>query len=478
MISVVEKIFDIANQFPDRIAVISDNKRYSYLSLVKSILDTKKYLENELNVKNNDRILLAADKNIEFIFSYFALHLINAIVIPVAQDTNSERLSFIINKTKAKYAIGIKSDSIESVKFYNPIIDKLFLLNIKFPSIESSADILFTTGTTGRPKGVLLSHKNLSASARNINQFIKNNEKDIELIALPISHSFGLGRIRCVLSKGSTIVLLGSFVNLKLFFRSIKENSVSGLAMVPSAWEYIKKMSGSQISNYKKQLNYIEFGSSFLRIEEKESLMTLLPNTRLCMHYGLTEASRSCFIEFHSEDKKLSTIGKASPNVEIKIFDEFGKDCSPGIEGEICIKGEHVFSNYWEEESHDSFRGDFFRTGDLGFIDSDGYITLSGRLSETINVGGKKLSPIEVEQKINLIKGVRESVCVGVKDKDGILGEVVKAFIVKDHDSISFEEISSILSSQLEKYKIPKEYEWIEIIPKTSSGKIQRLKLK
>lgn len=477
MISIVNQIFNNAENLPEKIAIFSGKKSYTYSQLKNSILKTKFYFENDLGIQKGDCIVIAADKNVEFIYSYLALHLIGAVAMPLASDTNEDRLSYIISQTKAKFAIGIKATEIQSVDFIKvESIDTI--AEFEYPNQDALADILFTTGTTGNPKGVELTHKNICAAARNINEFILNSVEDVELVALPISHSFGLGRIRCSLSKGATIVLLGSFANLKRFYRFIEEKQVTGLAMVPSAWEYVKKMSGDKISDYQNQLKYIEYGSAFLPIEEKENLMKYLPNTRHCMHYGLTEASRSAFIEFHSTKNKLNTIGKASPNVEIKIFNENGAETPNGTIGELCVKGEHVLSKYYGMDSSESFYGDYFRTGDNGYVDEEGFVVLKGRLKETINVGGKKLSPIEVEEKINQIEGVQESVCVGVKDKEGILGEVVKAFVVRTDDSLAQEDILNVITPQLENYKLPREFEWIDEIPKTKSGKVQRLKLK
>ncbi|MBR8537394.1 acyl--CoA ligase [Carboxylicivirga sediminis] len=478
--SIVEQVFINSKLIPDKVAIIHGKKEVTYRSLKEYILSAKMYLESTLDIRKDDRIVLATDKNIEFIYTYFAIHLIGAIAIPVAVDINDERLCFVIENTKSKCIIGLSTTSLNVQTHKFPILEGQQFSNIEyhFPEKEDISDLLFTTGTTGIPKGVQLTHSNLVASARNINEFIGNKEEDIEIIALPISHSFGLGRIRCALSKGSTLILLGSFASVKKLFRLMALHNVSGLAMVPSAWQFLKKMSGDRISEFKDQLKYIEFGSAFLPLEDKHVLMKYLPKTRICMHYGLTEASRSCFIEFHSEFEQLETIGKPSPNVEVKIFDSLGNELAPGQEGEICVKGEHVLNTYWKLPSEDYFYGSFFRTGDFGYCNEKGYIVLAGRIKETINVGGKKLNPMEVETQIDLIQGVEESVCVGIPDKNGVLGEVVKAFVVKSDEKLVFEDIKTALAGKLESYKMPVEYEWIEEIPKTKSGKIQRLKLK
>lgn len=196
------------------------------------------------------------------------------------------------------------------------------------------------------------------------------------------------------------------------------------------------------------------------------------------MHYGLTEASRSAFMEFHEDSKNLSSVGKPSPFTDIKIFDEHGNILPANTEGELCVKGEHVMNGYLNLPIEDSFFGEYFRTGDWGYKNEEGYIYLKSRKRELINVGGKKVSPIEVEEQLMKVKGIEDCACVGVTDPGGILGEVVKAFIVKEQNSeITFEEIAALLQGHLEDYKMPVQYQWIDAIPKTQNGKIQRFQL-
>lgn len=479
-VSLEEKIFNFSFQTPNKTALIGKKIKISYKELYQNICATKLFLETEYTLQKGDSVLVAANKNLNFIYAYFAIHLIGAKVIPLDEQIQKDRLAYIVEKTNPKLIIGLESeDNITGFDF-----DKLKDLElidvpnqIEFPKNFQEADILFTTGTTGDPKGVVLTHGNLAASANNINAFIQNDSDDIELLALPISHSFGLGRIKCVLSVGGTLVLLGSIVNMKRMFRTFEEQKITGFGMVPASWQYIRKMSGDRLKGFAANLNYIEFGSAYMSAEEKRELINLFPNTRICMHYGLTEASRSTFMEFHKDVANLNTIGKASPNVEISIKNESGNTLSPGEEGEICVKGNHVTLGYFTTSNTEFFHGDYFRTGDIGSIDNEGYIHLKGRYKEIINVGGKKLSPIEVESKIQEFDNSLESACVGIKDPNGILGEVVKAFIVKSKTIPDFDALNEFLKSKLESYKVPAFYEWVDEIPKTKSGKIQRQKL-
>lgn len=473
---ILEKIKEHSKNNPTKTAVIEDARQLNYADLWYRILGTAAYFSGL--GKKGDRIIISATKNLEFVTTYFGAHLAGLITITIDPAINDDRLSFIVDSTKP---IGIWGDLVtkkfETQKFSD--ISCEHAIEPVFPSETDIADILFTTGTTGAPKGVVLTHANEWAAATNINTFIGNDSESVELLALPISHSFGLGRLRCIMQLGATIDLLGSFANVRKFFRELDKQPITGFGMVPASWNYLSEMSDDLIGEYADQLKYIEIGSAHMPIEQKQRLMRLLPKTRICMHYGLTEASRSAFMCFN-EEEDLTTIGKASPNVELGIFTENGQPCKVGEQGELCVKGDHVCSDYWGmslEEYRKSFFGDYYRTGDWGYCNEQGKYYLVSRKKELINVGGKKVSPLEVETVFNAFPGVKESVCIGIPDK--MMGEVVKAFVViEDGATVDFQELTKYARGRLEDYKVPAQVESIDSIPKTSSGKIQRLSLK
>jgi long-chain acyl-CoA synthetase len=476
-----EKLYRYATEMPSKIAVISGDITVTYKELWENSIIAASFLKQKLQLNPGDRIIIAANKNIEFIYTYFGAHLNHNICVPVDPEVNPLRLQRILSSAQPKICIGHINHAVMEFISFTEIRECKGKNSFSFPDENNIADLLYTTGTTGFPKGVALTFKNLIAATDNINRFIGNTCDDVELLALPVSHSFGLGRLRCVIDKGGTLVLLGSFASMKKFYGEIERCRITGFGMVPASWAYLKKMSGNRIGNYARQLKYIEIGSAFIPLEDKQILINLLPHTRICMHYGLTEASRSTFIEFHREKEHLQSIGKATPNVNILLADERGQELPDGQEGEICVKGKHVCSQYWGEDqekfSSDFFNG-YFRTGDWGYKDVDGYLYLKSRKKEIINVGGKKVNPLEVEEFLNGIKGISESACIGIPDPGGVLGEVVKAFVVCNDKNLSTDAIIRSMQTQIENYKIPVAIERVTEIPKTSSGKIQRLLLK
>lgn len=476
---IIEQIIhEHAVSSPNKTAVILGAETVTYAELWNKISLSAAFFKNQ-GLEKGSRVILSANKEVKFLYCYFGIHLAGLICVPIDSETNPIRLQRIVDCSQPAMMVGTlrNSGDYRVLPFDDVLSDNTY--KEVYPREDEIADLLFTTGTTGLPKGVGLSFKNHWAAATQINTFIGNTADDIELLALPISHSFGLGRVRCVLQKGGTLVFIPGFASMKKFYGEMERCHCTGFGMVPASWAFISKMSGDRIGQFASQLKYIEIGSSFMPLAEKKRLMCLLPSTRICMHYGLTEASRSTFISFHDDKDALNTVGKASPGVDIKVFDDKGTMLPVGSEGEICVKGDHVCSCYWGQSdkvfAQDFYQG-YFRTGDCGTIDADGYISLKSRIKELINVGGKKVSPIEVEEVLNTYDGITESACVSAPDP--VMGEVVKAFVVGNTAAEDDDSIRNYMMTKLEHYKVPVYIEHINEIPKTQNGKIQRLSLK
>lgn len=472
----VDQVVLNCREYPERIALgLLDNGTIPYGELLRHIAGVYTAFRTQ-GIGAGTPVILAASKGAGFVYAYLALHALNAIAVPLDPQTPESRLRFIQNALgygpifwpNGSYGAS-NADVLDEI-----VSDEAILTH---PTPESTADIMFTSGTTGASKGVVLTHANLASAIAHINTYIGNRPDDRELCPMPLSHSFGLARMRCTLFQGAELILAEGVSRPKRLFETMEQHHVTGLGMVGPAWTLLHRLSGDRISKFKDQLRYIEFGSAMLPVEEKRRLMRLLPSTQLIMHYGLTEASRAAFLNFHAESDHLETVGKAGPLSEIAICDSTGQQLPAGEKGEICIRGGMVSKKYVNAPSA-FFDGVFFRSGDLGYMDNDGYITLIGRIKEIINVGGEKVSPLEVEAVLNNLPGVVESACTAMPDP--ILGEVVAAFIVPELDAEHPElsDILPMLKVHLESFKLPKRLIYIDALPHTVSGKIQRSALK
>ena len=477
---ILDAIFRHAVETPAKPAVIDGDSVVTYSGLADGIRRAATALAG-LGVRRGDRVAISAQKGTGYVFFYFASQFVGAVNVVVDAQSSERRLRFVEAKTRPVVCLGYSSPDVRSFGFDEIDFSAAPAADVSAgdgASPDDVAEILFTTGTTGEPKGVCLSHANIFGSASNINAFIGNSADDVEVLALPICHSFGLGRLRCCLVKGATIVLLGSFANLPLFFRSLERHKATGFGMVPAAWAYIRKVSGDRIARFAPQIRYIEIGSAAMPRERKEELARMFPDTRICHHYGLTEASRSAFMEYHADAADLNTIGReVCAEVSIRVFDEGGRELPDGEQGEICVRGNMVMKGYLDRGRTDAdFFGEYFRTGDVGWRSPDGRLYLAGRKKEMINVGGRKAAPSEIEDAA-ISLGVEDCICAAVPDPEGILGEVPKLYVLRNGTSLSFDELKSRLAGVLEPYKVPVMYEWIDEIPKTASGKKQRLQL-
>lgn len=476
---ILQALMQQADSQPDKKAIVVGSNEVTYAQLKANVQFAAGLLAS-MGMKAGDRIILSAHKDIEFVYLYLGAHILGVTNVIVDAESNEERLRYIEEKTQPTCCFGYESPNHKSIALSDLHLEEAtpFVDEVEGLSADDVAEILFTTGTTGAPKGVCLSYANIYGSADNINQFIQNTQDDVEILGLPICHSFGLGRIRCNILKGATIVILGNFANVRQFFKAIEQYGATGFGVVPAAWAYIRKISGKRIEKYAPQIRYIEIGSAAMPLDTKKEMLEMFPDTRICMHYGLTEASRNCFVEFHDAEH-IESIGKpVCEKVDVRIFDAEGNPVANGDKGELCVKGNMVLLRYLEDkDTEKAFFGEYFRTGDCGYMTDEGYIYLLGREKELINVGGKKVSPMEVEDAI-IALGVGDCVCVPMKDPDGIMGELVKCYVLEGSTELTFDQIAEMLKDKLEHFKQPVCYEWIDKIPLTSSGKKQRVNLK
>ncbi len=486
MRTLVEYLHRTVAAAPDRVAVVCRGQEVSYGELWSRVRSAADRLR-ECGVERDDRVVLAASRTTEFLSGYFGCHLLGAVAVPIDPQVPEVVLGGILDSVRPRALCAMRppqelrpdcrvlSLSDLAIGDRSPRTDSL-----DFPSPDWQADLLLTSGTTGIPKGVALTHRNILSAARNINEFIGNTASDREAIALPLNHSFGLGRVRCQMLAGGTVILTGGFLPPKQLFRAIDRWQATVFSFVPSAWAILTKLTGDGLAEFSSRLRYIEIGSAPMPLEEKRRLMRLLPRTRICMHYGLTEASRSAFLEFHGSEDRLDSIGKASPNVRIRIVDPEGKDLPPGQEGMILIGGDHV-AGYWSRDGGPLPRAEWVRTGDLGYRAEDGFLYLCGREDDLINVGGRKVHPGEVEEALKRHPSVADCACVAGPDPLGITGQSVKAFLVAATDggpTPEARELVEFLRGKLEPYKMPAAFEWIAALPRNESGKVSRKKLR
>lgn len=480
--SVLEVLVENIAKHPAKPALIYRGEEFTYEGVWNRILLASQWL-HEHGVREGSRVILCLPNGPEFMFYYFGVHLLRAIAVVVSPESTEETLRWIHADSKATLLL-TKSRGLQgptsAFQVEQIVSQNRFEGSIPKLRTEQTADILYTTGTTGTRKGVVLTHGNILSAARNINSFIGNGATDVEVLPMPLSHSFGLGRLRCTMVMGSTLILEDNLMYPPRVLNDVMEYQATGFCSVPAGFALILRTTGEMLGRAKDHLRYIEIGSAPMPVDQKRTLMRLLPKTRICMHYGLTEASRSTFLEFHSAPDALDSIGLPSPNVQIRILTDAGTDAAVNEAGEILVKGSHIMKEYWRNpELNQTVMVDgWLRTDDVGMRSKNGYLYLLGRKHEIINVGGKKVAPYEVETALNRFPGITESACIGIPDPDGITGEKIMAFLVTNGSPVRFDEVALFLRQQLEPHMMPTVYEILQSLPKTSSGKIQKKSLR
>lgn len=464
-----------AERTPQKTAVICGDTAHRYAELWSGIRRAATWFRT--HTATGEKVLLNADKSFSYICCYFGAHLAGNVNVVCDTQVTTAHINNLCAHLHPALALGWHRHA----EWNCPVHEWPEWANLKesdtdFPSPDTIGDLMFTTGTTGQPKGVPLTQGNLYAAASHINAFIGNTAEDVEMVALPLCHSFGMGRVRCQLLAGGTIIPLPHFADAPLLLSTLQERHVTGFSFVPAAWMFLKSQCSEEFLQAAQGLHYIEIGSAAMPLAEKRFLADSLPHTRICMHYGLTEASRSAFMEFHTDAAHLDTAGKAAPGTEIRIYKDGVQQATEA--GEVCVRGPHVFHGYLDEEQP-AFIDGFFRTGDMGRLDEEGYLHLTGRIKELINSGGKKISPQEVEDVLNQHPDITECACVGLPDEHGVLGEIVAAFVVPAPgvQRVKLMSVRRFLQGKLEEYKMPMKVIMTDTLPKTASGKLQRLKL-
>ena len=470
--SLVGHIIQEAELKPEHVAIKDKDRAISLYTLKQDIINAASNLAQQ-KVKAGDNVILHTNNSYAFICSYFAVHFLGASCVIVDSKAELSSLTFIRKKTLPCCEL----TSFESLLI--PSHEEYTRSNQA--SAEMVADIIFTSGTTGEPKGVALTHKQIFYATAHITHQVGNDDTDCELLLMPLCHSFGLGRMRSALFAGTRLVIGYPLNRLKQVFKALDLHQVTGLGIVPAGWDFITLMSKNKIATYASQLKYIELGSAALSTEKKKLMRTLFPSTHLVMHYGLTEVSRAIFSHFHRDPDEA--IGELGTGANIRILDPYGNRVPDGVEGEIGLQSPWMFTGYLNspELNRSVFADGYFKTGDLGVIENN-YLYLRGRLKEMINVGGKKVNPTDVEKV--LLQHPKISDCACVAFADALLGEVVKAFIVVttyqqevEKIPLPIQQIKTFIQGKLPNHMRPQHYEYVSIIPKTATGKIQRLKL-
>lgn len=480
--SILEAVKQHSETKQDKPAVIDGTATYTYSELYTKIKETAGAL-TKLGVCKGDYVVIECSQDARYLMLDFACEMLGAVFVPVEKKAVESRVTEIYTETKAKCIIG-QTDYSAIGKWYD--IDTVFTDDMtaiedngELPDTNAVAEILYSTGTTGKPKGIMLSHRANVAVAENIMYGTEMNEDTVEIIPMPLSHSHGLRTCYANLVNGSCVVIIDGITNIGGFFKMIETHHVNALDISPTLGKLLVKIAKKALEQYSSQFAYIELGTAVLDDDLKEELKVLFPNTRLYNFYGSTEAGRSCAYDFNKEDY-TKCIGYPSKHAKFLVTDENKNEIESSEDnlGLLAISGSMMMEGYFNspELTKDTVVDGVIYTTDLGYIDETGKVYVFGRADDVINYKGIKISPEEIETVANTYEGVVDSACVPAEDK--VCGQVPKLFIQVNNPDFDKKEYMTYLRANLEASRVPTKVEIIDEIPRTSNGKLQRKKLR
>ncbi|MBM4231738.1 MAG: acyl--CoA ligase [Gammaproteobacteria bacterium] len=449
-------------------------------------------------VSRGDRIMIVSSNRAEFVVSHFAALFAGAISVPVDHAAGVAAVTFILAATSPRILVinsgalvTLRSQGIRLPPIVVEIADGNSRTNLEVGSAESFEDlvangrrifldnnpehstILYTTGSSGRPKGVLLSHAATLHTVASVIDFISYSSSDREVISIPVTHSFGLGHVYCNLFSGGAVYLQNGLANVKRVLSAVQEWGATGFPGTPLGFGLLLDNYSGAFEKYAAGLRFVVVNSAPLSSERASQLQATLPRTELFVYYGLTEASRSTYISLSKAGQsRYTSVGKPMRGVDIKLV---------GNPPEIVVRGPHLASGYWmdEELTSKAFSASGLKTGDVGELDADGFLYITGRLSDLINLGGYKVDPVEVETWLKELPEVADAGVTAIESSIAAEDvELVALVVMKTGERFDEAELASLARISLEPFKIPRRWVHVSILPRSATGKMLRAELK
>lgn len=400
-------------------------------------------------------------------------------MIPVEKSTSVERVLEIGGRVDSECLISDKeADGISSIKIKDIIARAKDAdeADLELPGENDRSMLLFTTGTTGSSKGVVMLHRGDVGIAGNVIEGTSMKKGNVEIIPMPLNHSFGIRRYQSDMVNGGTVCLMDGMVFIGTLWKLVEKYGATSMAISPASLGMIFHLSDERIADYADQLDYIQIGSAPLAEADKEKLLRLLPDTRLYNFYGSSEAGCACILEFSGNGNKTGCIGRPTVNSIVRFTDDAGnvvENGSPEAPALLSWGGSIVMEGYYNDPdlTAETLVGGYVRTKDLAYLDEDGDCILVGRADDVINYGGSKISPAEIE---NLALGYEYIDDVAFTSiSDPITGELPVILVIQK-DGYDEAEFERFLTDRLESYKLPRKYIYVDNIPKTFKGSVLR----
>jgi amino acid adenylation domain-containing protein len=503
-------LIQTAARLPDKVALVCAKQRLTY-----TMLDERSNaLAHRLvlgGVVRGDRVMIFGDNTVETVISFWAALKANATVCIVNPLTKRDKLAYLLGDCRPTALItdahlhGVWAEPAAACTHLC-----LCVVSGKLPDEDlvthgsclrweqalegvptahaparknldiDLAAIVYTSGSTGDPKGVMLSHRNMLSAALSISTYLQIEEDEVILNVLPLAFDYGLYQMIMSVRIGARLVLERSFAFPAHVLALMTEEGVTGFPGVPTIFAILAEL--KSLRDYDlSRIRYVTNTAAALPVKHILMLKDFFPTARIYSMYGLTECKRCTYLPPRDLGRKPTSVGIAIPNTELWLVDESGNKVGPNVVGQLVIRGATVMQGYWDKPEATAKKlkpgplpGErVLYTGDYCRLDDEGYLFFVGRMDDVIKSRGEKVAPKEVEAVLYDIAGVKDAAVIGVPDE--ILGQAIKAVIALEQGAtLTEKEIRHICQQQLESFMVPKHIELVAELPKTDTGKIKK----
>jgi long-chain acyl-CoA synthetase len=470
--------------YPRKVAVVYRGRQWSYAEL-KSLVSGLKGRLSAAGLSEGDRVIVWMENSPEYIATYLAVLEVGGTVVAIHPQVPVQEVTrilchvgataLIVSPTLKQWTLGdLESTGLRFILKEDQVIP---CRHGKAATKSSSelAQIIYTSGSTGQPKGVMLTHKNLIANTKAILEYLRLTADDSVMVVLPFVYAYGNSVMLTHLFAGGSLVIENSMVYPHVVLDSMMKTGVTGLSGVSTT--YAIMLNQSNLKSYSfPALRYVTHAGGPMPSELLSRLQLVFPGKSIFIMYGQTEASaRLTYLPPDLLDVKKGSVGRALSGVTLKIVKEGGESARPGEIGEVCASGDNIMQGYWQDPQATAnvLQEGWLRTGDMGRLDEDNYLTIEGRNSEMIKSGAYRISPTEIEEVLLQHHEVQEAGVVGVDD--AILGQRICAIVaLKKAGCATDQELLAFCAQRLVQYKRPKAVIVVAALPKSPSGKILR----